>query len=570
MSEIFNIMLLEDQPAVRDLVIEVLKMVDEPIHVGAAESLREARQLMCERSWHGMIADLSLTDGQSLELIADLRQQGILIPTILISGMLSPEKERKAHALGIDKILLKPFRPDALLTCMDELLFKRKTEAPEEDRNDTRLTQNERLQDGLLSGLFSMDRNLDFIRRLVREIPSREDVAGICTGALTLAMDMLHAEAGFVAFFDRSKGKLSLVTRHGEFDKPATDKPFDPPGFVHTEAVRTEASEGKWDSGSVAPECALSQTPFAPLLEGKETMIHIQGAEDNSHPGSENQYKGELWPALGFGPAIAIPICLQQRAVGVLCLVSEQWRHNARPSDENKRALLDILVPQLDTLLDNRAVHAALEESVKETLFTLVRLLEARDRYTRDHSARVSELAVNFATRMALDSETIEMIRTGGLLHDIGKVAVADSVLLKPGRLTDQEFAKIKTHPGIGDAVLSNLDGLVRERQIVRNHHERWDGCGYPDGLDGEHTSLPARIVGVADAIDAMTSHRCYRKARPLSFCREQLLQGSGTQFDPQVVAVAIDAIDEGQVHTQASSIIKMEAANSGIKIARI
>ncbi len=560
MPDIFNIILLEDQPAVRNLVIEVLGMASEPVHVDAAESLQKARQLMRERPWHGMIADLSLIDGQSLELIADLRQQGIVIPTILISGMLSPEKERKARALGIDKILLKPFRPDALLASLDELVFRRKVADSEENRA-ARMVQNERIQDGLLSGLFSMDRDLDFIRRLVRELPSREDVADICAAALTLAMDMFHAEGGFVAFLDRGKGKLSLVVRHGEFDRFIANGSSNSLKPAHAKPGCTEIpADGEQRSESIVSECALDQTPFAPLLEGKETLIRVRGSELSRPPKAGNQHAKELWPGLGHGPAIAIPMCLQQRSVGVLCLVSEQWR-DACPSDEDQRALLDILVPQLDTLLDNRAVHAALEESLKETLFTLVRLLEARDRYTRDHSARVSELAVNFAARMALDGETIEMIRTGGLLHDIGKVAVADAFLLKPGRLTSFEFAKIKAHPGIGDTVLSDLDSLVRERHIVRSHHERWDGCGYPDGLKGEQTPLPARIVGVADAIDAMTSHRCYRKALPLSFCREQLTQGSGTQFDPQVVEVAIDAIDEGQVHTQASLIMKMEAA---------
>ena len=121
--------------------------------------------------------------------------------------------------------------------------------------------------------------------------------------------------------------------------------------------------------------------------------------------------------------------------------------------------------------------------------------------------------------------------------------------------------ARIKAHPGIGDVILNSLDSLGRERQIVRSHHERWDGHGYPDGLKGEQTPLPARIVGVADAIDAMTSHRCYRKARSLSFCREQLAQYSGTQFDPRIAEVAIDAIDAGRVQTQASLIMETEAA---------
>jgi len=163
-------------------------------------------------------------------------------------------------------------------------------------------------------------------------------------------------------------------------------------------------------------------------------------------------------------------------------------------------------------------------------------------------------MAVYFAKALGLDEETIALVRTGGLLHDIGKTGVPDSVLLKPGRFTNKEYAIMKTHPGIGDSILRNMDTLAFERQIVRHHHERMDGYGYPDKLKGEGIPLIARIVCVADAIDAMTTHRVYRQAKPLSFCIEQLRQNSGTQFDTQVVEVAIAAIEEGHVSTQAIS----------------
>jgi len=516
---LFNIMLLEDQPAVRDIVTEVLGMVDVPIHIGAAGNLTEARQLLEERSWHGMISDLSLPDGQSLDLIAEMREQEIVIPTILVSGMLSPEKEHRARSLGIDKILAKPFRPDDLLAYVNKIIAD--TQGATDNKQEPS-PQNPKFSGELLSGVFSMDRNLDFMRRLVRDIPSSGGVIDICADTLTLAVDMLHADGGFMAFFDRSKNKLSLVTsQHGSNEE-------------------------------LAQECALDCTPFPPLLEDNEMFLHIRGEN------GEKNLK-ELWPGFGVGPAIAIPICLQQQSVGVLCLISNHWQDTSI-TDQDRLTMQDILIPQLDTLLDNQAVHAALKDSVKETLFALVRLLEARDRYTRYHSTRVSRLATDLAVRLGLNDETVDIIRTGGLLHDIGKIAVADAVLMKPGRLTEHEFAMVKAHTTIGDTMLGHLDSLVSERQIVRSHHEYWDGSGYPDGLKGEEIPLPARVVGVADALDAMTSHLCYRMALPLSVCREQLVQCSGTQFDPAIAAIAIDVIDEGKIQTQAGSIMKKEA----------
>ena len=255
------------------------------------------------------------------------------------------------------------------------------------------------------------------------------------------------------------------------------------------------------------------------------------------------------WPDVDAEQYVAIPVSLQGVHMGVLCLVE---RAGSDPLKTEEKPLLGLLVKKLDTLLDNRAVHAALAESMRETLIALVRSLEARDRYTKDHSSRVSQLSVLIAQEMGVDDETGQLIRTGGLLHDIGKVGIADQVLLKPGRYTDNEYAIMKAHPAIGDAILKNMDALVRERLMVRHHHERWDGHGYPDRLGEEDIPFEARIVCVADAIDAMTTHRVYRMARPLSFCVEQLKQNSGTQFDSQVVEAAVSAIERGVVQTQA------------------
>jgi len=295
------------------------------------------------------------------------------------------------------------------------------------------------------------------------------------------------------------------------------------------------------DVHAVAPSCRLAATPFAPLLNGEEEFINMLSGQVG--------HGSACWPTVSADDYIAIPIRLQGTPMGVICLMDCQSKGEL--SDQLKH-ILGLLVMQLDTLLDNCAVHAALDKSMKETLIALVRSLEARDKYTKDHSSRVSKLSVLFAKRLGLDEETITLVRTGGLLHDIGKTGVPDSVLLKPGRFTDREYAIIKTHPAIGDSILRNMDTLVRERQIVRHHHERMDGFGYPDKLKGDQIPLTARIVCVADAIDAMTTHRVYRQARPLSFCVEQLRKNAGTQFDTQVVEVAIAAIEEGLVDTQA------------------
>ncbi|HWE51891.1 MAG TPA: HD-GYP domain-containing protein [Bryobacteraceae bacterium] len=168
----------------------------------------------------------------------------------------------------------------------------------------------------------------------------------------------------------------------------------------------------------------------------------------------------------------------------------------------------------------------------------LASALDARDRYTSGHSHRVSELAGATAVALGVTGEPLEEIRVGALLHDIGKIGVPDSVLQKPGRLTDEEFDIVKQHPGIGRRILEGVNGFVSYLGAVEFHHENWDGSGYPAGQQGEQTPLAARIIHVADAYDAMTTDRPYRRGMSHDEAMAILRRHAGTQFDPRVVDV--------------------------------
>jgi HD-GYP domain-containing protein (c-di-GMP phosphodiesterase class II) len=185
--------------------------------------------------------------------------------------------------------------------------------------------------------------------------------------------------------------------------------------------------------------------------------------------------------------------------------------------------------------------HARTEEKLKETLFGLVRCLtatiDARDPYTGGHSERVARNAVRLGQHMKLGGALLGDLYLAGLLHDIGKIGLRDNVLQKPGKLTPEEFALAKQHPVLGDLILSNVKQLVHLRPGVRNHHERYDGTGYPDGLAGEQIPFMARLLAVADSCDAMMSPRPYRPALPPSRIDEIMLEGAGTQWDPVIVA---------------------------------
>ena len=176
-----------------------------------------------------------------------------------------------------------------------------------------------------------------------------------------------------------------------------------------------------------------------------------------------------------------------------------------------------------------------LEKAYLETIETLRFTVEAKDTYTRGHSDRVSEYSVLIGKHLSLSEEDIHLLRVGGLFHDIGKIGVPDSILLKTSKLTDDEYSEIKNHPKIGAQILSNATLFEKAIPIVKHHHERYDGFGYPEKLSGENIPYLARIAAVADSFDAMTSRRTYRDSMPLDIVIEEIRKNKGSQFDPNI-----------------------------------
>lgn len=208
----------------------------------------------------------------------------------------------------------------------------------------------------------------------------------------------------------------------------------------------------------------------------------------------------------------------------------------------------------------NRAGNAIIEGQERlchayvEFVGSLASALDARDCYTAGHSRRVSEFSCKVAVALQLASDELEELRIGALLHDVGKIGVPDSVLQKPGKLTAEEFRLIQLHPEIGRKILQDVNGFAPYLDTVELHHENWDGTGYPHGLRGEETPLAARIVHVADAYDAMTSDRPYRRGMSGAQAVRILESNAGTQFDPAIVEVFSRLARAGEIEPMCDS----------------
>ena len=221
-------------------------------------------------------------------------------------------------------------------------------------------------------------------------------------------------------------------------------------------------------------------------------------------------------------------------------------------------------VHAVDRALDRASrTHSEL----RQRLFTptlagaLANAIEAREASLHGHCERLAALAVRLGQDLGLGRSELEMLRLGAILHDIGKIGIPDNILLKPGRLDAEEWAVMATHPTVGDRMLEPLELLEGVRAAVRHHHERWDGEGYPDRLAGDEIPLSARIVAVADAVEAMSADRPYQRALTRGEILRELAHGRGTQWDPQIADAALRLIESGELQLGAEGLQLLVAA---------
>jgi hypothetical protein len=234
-------------------------------------------------------------------------------------------------------------------------------------------------------------------------------------------------------------------------------------------------------------------------------------------------------------PFISIPLLVKGKPVGVLNLHAKD---GAEPFSDYNIKFLNILSGEAAVMLHNAELFDNLQTFYLEMVQTLARAVDSKDAYTHEHSDRARFKARRVASEMGLPDQMTRYIEYAALLHDIGKIGIDEAILLKPGKLTPEEYEQMKKHPIIGHQILAPVKYLGPVAQMVLYHQEWFDGRGYPEGLKGEEIPLGARIVAVLDAWDAMTSDRPYRKALGRDIAIGELRKHAGTQFDPKVVEV--------------------------------
>jgi len=241
---------------------------------------------------------------------------------------------------------------------------------------------------------------------------------------------------------------------------------------------------------------------------------------------------------------ICVPVKSKNEVLGVLQAIN---KIDGKFNEEDLEWAL-FLGNQIAGAIENANLYEELRETFLGTIMSLAESMDKRDAYTGGHTRRVRDYSLAIGMRLGLKNSELETLKLSAILHDIGKIGVRDSVLLKNGKLDEEEYASMKQHPQYGAEILSHIKSLSDASEGVRSHHEKYDGSGYPDKLKGDEIPLLGRIILVADAFDAMTSDRSYRKAMSVESALDELERGSGLQFDPAVVDAFMNSYKEGKI----------------------
>jgi putative nucleotidyltransferase with HDIG domain len=354
------------------------------------------------------------------------------------------------------------------------------------------------------------------------EIRVDDDVTGLLRRSLAERPDILSVKVwrrdGVLAWASLAQGRIGKRFPLGN-DLREVLETGDPEGGLEDLGDAEDAVESELRVDSVLEV-------YAPVFSDSDRVIGAYEVYADASPleATIADRRRELWIAIG-----AVFLLLWALLVVLARSASSTLRRQTNTLRERSVALSES--------------YQRLEESSLEAIETLNATVEAKDPYTAGHSLRVQRISLSIGRELGLTIKELDALRYGGLFHDIGKIAIPDALLTKPGRLTDGEYELMKTHSAEGARIVGKFSRLRDSVPIIRHHHERWDGRGYPDGVAGEDIPLPAAIAGLADAWDAMTIERPYQRALSSEEALEEVRACRGTQFVPAVVDAFFEAV---------------------------
>ncbi|MFO7709271.1 MAG: response regulator [Desulfobacterales bacterium] len=496
-----TLLIVDDEESILHVVGEYFRR--RGYRILTAPGGARALDLLSQETVDCCFTDINMPGMNGLELAERIHGIDSTLPVIVMTGYPSLETSIQTLKQGVVDFLIKPVNLKHM-----ELSFRRVQRQRRMFMENILLKQEvkgkERLEE-LNRELLAKIEELGTLNRIMGSFATTNSTSHVFQRAVDTAIDVVQADESRFFIIDASGGRPCQVASaaqtgsrgpRGVDGAPGETGRASPPGGVPVELIMNVQSDG------------------LPLL--------VNGGGGSSR-----------LPA-GVNSWMAVPVKIRDKVFGVLTAAALNGRV---PFTAKELYYLAFTTQSAAGAVETLAVYENIYENLFATLYGFVNALEARDLYTRQHSSRVTEIALGLARELGCSAEELDILNFAGPLHDIGKIGIRDDILLKPGRLTAEEYAKVKEHPVIGANMLNQLGLWDYERRIIRAHHERFDGTGYPDGLSREAIPFLARILSVADAYDAMASDRAYRRKMEDRVILNILAEGAGSQFDPRVVA---------------------------------
>lgn len=505
-----KLLFVDDEESILDIVTEYFRL--RGYVVVTARNGVEALQIMESERFDCCFTDINMPEMDGLALAEHIRTADNTVPVVVMTGYPSLENTIKTLKNGVVDFLIKPVNLKQMELCVRRVLRERRLFIEniilrEEVEGKARLEAlNRELQDKL--------DDLNLLNRIMSEFATPRSSAEVFQKVVDTAVQITHADGARFFVVNEDMPPLEIAASAAAASAPPSA------GEGSPELQALEKPEGVCDEGTVPP--LLAAKLLAEIHLDRKPLLITENRGIQDLPRSVRSFVG-------------VPLTIRDKVFGVLTAVLE------RPGtrfNEKDLYYLSFLTNKAAYAVENLALYENIYENLFSTLYAFVKAIEARDPYTEQHSNRVTGIAIAVGKEMGCSPEEIDILNVSGLLHDIGKIGIRDDILLKPGSLTSEEFSVIMDHPAIGARIVGQLGLWGREQVIIRSHHERFDGSGYPDGLKGEAIPQLARILAVADSYDAMASDRAYRRRMEEGRILKIITGASGTQFDPAVVSV--------------------------------
>ncbi len=490
-----SVLLIDDDPMTRQTLRQIICHLGVT-RVSEASDGDEALALMRGRDVDVVLTDVHMPRMDGLSFLQEVKREWPAVPVVVLTGFPTIETAIQAMKRGASDFIMKPFRIEEIELFLRRALKDRRlllensilSQELQHKREIERLNRDLNRKVKELSVLYAISESLQ---------PSHVEGDALFYRIVRMAADIVEAKRASLMLVDDETNCLVI--------KAAV-------GMDEDIQRQTIVRIGDGIAGKVA-------------LDGVPLLIKDIEQSEFRDLALVGRYRTHS--------LISVPVLMRGEVFGVLNVAD---KGSGRSFLEEDLTLLSALAQKAALAIENQALYESIFTTLTDTLLSLVSTIEARDPYTKDHSQRVTQWAVRIAELMGISQEELDAIKFAGYLHDIGKIGIRDSILMKPTELTQEEEAIIRTHPIIGERIVKPLGLLPLERSVIRHHHEWWDGRGYPDGLKAEEIPLPARILAVADAYDAITSDRVYRRARPSVEALREIERRTGSQFDRKVV----------------------------------